>query len=157
MSKTVKIPPGQQRPRWPAHIRVADLPKITRPFAPSVDAAKAGPLGSGRGPYANFRILSRKDCGTDLLVGTTWVDPHLDLGEYGNGVAGKQGYGPADYLYYVIRGGLRVVCSRDGQESVTFDLKADEAIYLAQGWTYAITNPCAEPAYILYVMTPPEI
>jgi hypothetical protein len=144
----------------PERVRVKDLPKITMALQPSSDAPdidQLPPDGDGHVPYANFRIVSKAEYGGNLLFGTTWFDPGVDIGEYSNGVPGLRGYGPADYAFYVIRGKLHLTFSNQAGESGSLDVAADEGVRLPVGWTYGLSNPFEEPLYLVYAMTPAEV
>src|SRR5262245_58874289 len=100
-----------------------------------------------------YRFTSHERFGGDLLFGTTWFAAHYEglEGGYANGdVPGAKSYGPADVVNYVVSGTLRVTYSRPGEESVTVDVGADEALYLARGWVYHKSNPFDEPVYFVY-------
>jgi mannose-6-phosphate isomerase-like protein (cupin superfamily) len=138
----------------PEHIRVQDVPPLTVPFQPVGQATPQSEPGS---PFRMHRVVSKESHGGDLLFGTTWFAPGFEIGPYTNGDGGEPSYGPADYVYYVISGRLRIEFSRDGEEPVTVDVGSDEAIYLARDWTYRMSNPFEEPLYYAYAMTPAEV
>jgi mannose-6-phosphate isomerase-like protein (cupin superfamily) len=100
------------------------------------------------------RIVTRKRCGSNLLLGASWLDP----GEETNWWSSREDndmsdddhwYGPVDETYFIIRGRLRLTWD-EGH----FDVGPDDSVYLAPGWTYHLKNIGDEPAFFVYGMTP---
>ena len=100
------------------------------------------------------RLITRKRCGSELLLGASWMDPGEvtntwssretnDMGE------GDHWYGPVEETYFVISGRLRLTWDEG-----VLDFGADDAVYLAPGWTYRLENVGDEPAFFVYSMTP---
>src|SRR4051812_1229410 len=78
----------------PTKVSVAELPEI-RPLTAAPNATFA-------------RILTGGDQGANLLVGICHMPPGEGTAWAGNGWEGMRGYGPADYLYFVLSGRLTV-------------------------------------------------
>jgi mannose-6-phosphate isomerase-like protein (cupin superfamily) len=100
------------------------------------------------------RIVTRKRCGSNLLLGASWLDPGEETNWWSsrdeNDVSvGDHWYGPVDETYFVIRGRLRLTWD-EGH----FDVGPDDSVYLAPGWTYHLKNIGDEPAFFVYGMTP---
>lgn len=100
------------------------------------------------------RIITRKRCGSNLLLGASWLDP----GEETNWWSSRDDddmseddhwYGPVDETYFIIRGRLRL-----SWDEGHFDVGPDDSVYLAPGWTYHLKNIGDEPAFFVYGMTP---
>jgi mannose-6-phosphate isomerase-like protein (cupin superfamily) len=100
------------------------------------------------------RIVTRKRCGSNLLLGASWLDPGEETNWWSsrdeNDVSeGDHWYGPVDETYFIIRGRLRLTWD-EGH----FDVGPDDSVYLAPGWTYHLKNIGDEPAFFVYGMTP---
>ena len=124
----------------PMVIPLADVPVI--PAAQAVTKVRIA------------RIVTRKRCGSNLLLGASWLDPGEETNWWSsrdeNDVAeGDHWYGPVDETYFIIRGRLRLTWD-EGH----FDVGPDDSVYLAPGWTYHLKNIGDEPAFFVYGMTP---
>ena len=100
------------------------------------------------------RIVTRKRCGSNLLLGASWLDPGEETNWWSSRDAndmaeGDHWYGPVDETYFIIRGRLRLTWD-EGH----FDVGPDDSVYLAPGWTYHLKNIGDEPAFFVYGMTP---
>jgi len=127
------------RPR-PMVIPLADVPVI--PAAQAVTKVRIA------------RIVTRKRCGSNLLLGASWLDPGEETNWWSSRddddvAEGDHWYGPVDETYFIIRGRLRLTWD-EGH----FDVGPDDSVYLAPGWTYHLKNIGDEPAFFVYGMTP---
>jgi mannose-6-phosphate isomerase-like protein (cupin superfamily) len=100
------------------------------------------------------RIVTRKRCGSNLLLGASWLDPGEETNWWSSRddddvAEGDHWYGPVDETYFIIRGRLRLTWD-EGH----FDVGPDDSVYLAPGWTYHLRNIGDEPAFFVYGMTP---
>jgi mannose-6-phosphate isomerase-like protein (cupin superfamily) len=100
------------------------------------------------------RIVTRKRCGSNLLLGASWLDPGEETNWWSSRddddvAEGDHWYGPVDETYFIIRGRLRLTWD-EGH----FDVGPDDSVYLAPGWTYHLKNIGDEPAFLVYGMTP---
>jgi mannose-6-phosphate isomerase-like protein (cupin superfamily) len=100
------------------------------------------------------RIVTRKRCGSNLLLGASWLDPGEETNWWSSRddddvAEGDHWYGPVDETYFIIRGRLRLTWD-EGH----FDVGPDDSVYLAPGWTYHLKNIGDEPAFFVYGMTP---
>ncbi len=100
------------------------------------------------------RIVTRKRCGSNLLLGASWLDPGEETNWWSSRddddvAEGDHWYGPVDETYFIIRGRLRLTWD-EGH----FDVGPDDSVYLAPGWTYHLKNVGDEPAFFVYGMTP---
>ena len=100
------------------------------------------------------RIVTRKRCGSNLLLGASWLDPGEETNRWSSRddddvAEGDHWYGPVDETYFIIRGRLRLTWD-EGH----FDVGPDDSVYLAPGWTYHLKNIGDEPAFFVYGMTP---
>jgi mannose-6-phosphate isomerase-like protein (cupin superfamily) len=100
------------------------------------------------------RIVTRKRCGSNLLLGASWLDPGEETNwwssrEDDDTAEGDHWYGPVDETYFIIRGRLRLTWD-EGH----FDVGPDDSVYLAPGWSYHLKNIGDEPAFFVYGMTP---
>ena len=100
------------------------------------------------------RIVTRKRCGSNLLLGASWLDPGEETNWWSSRDANDMAeddhwYGPVDETYFIIRGRLRLTWD-EGH----FDVGPDDSVYLAPGWTYHLKNIGDEPAFFVYGMTP---
>lgn len=100
------------------------------------------------------RLVTRKRCGSNLLLGACWMDPGEETNtwssrEENDMSPGDHWYGPVDETYFIIRGCLRLTWDEG-----VLDLHPDDAVYLAPGWTYRLENVGDEPAFFVYSMTP---
>lgn len=100
------------------------------------------------------RIVTRKRCGSNLLLGASWLDPGEETNTWSSRAEddmaeGDHWYGPVDETYFIIRGRLRLTWD-EGH----FDVGPDDSVYLAPGWTYHLKNIGDEPAFFVYGMTP---
>jgi mannose-6-phosphate isomerase-like protein (cupin superfamily) len=100
------------------------------------------------------RIVTRKRCGSNLLLGASWLDPGEETNTWSSRdendmTEGDHWYGPVDETYFIIRGRLRLTWD-EGH----FDIGPDDSVYLAPGWTYHLKNIGDEPAFFVYGMTP---
>ena len=100
------------------------------------------------------RIVTRKRCGSNLLLGASWLDPGEETNWWSSRDANDMAeddhwYGPVDETYFIIRGRLRLTWD-EGH----FDVCPDDSVYLAPGWTYHLKNIGDEPAFFVYGMTP---
>jgi hypothetical protein len=126
--------------RKPALIKAKDIPATVFPETPAARYC---------------RIVSHHDHAENLLFGVYTLGPHEDAGWYGNGIPGLRGYGPADYVYFVLSGQLQVGwADTDGNEGA-LDAGPEEAVYLAPGYRYAARNVTDYPVRVIYCMTPP--
>src|ERR1700685_3734706 len=80
----------------PQLIRIQDLPavRVHPDTAPNTLTA---------------RLITNQTTGANMLLGMQTIFPGDDCGWYGNGIPGLRGYGPADYLYFVLSGQLEVL------------------------------------------------
>jgi len=131
--------PSSDRPR-PAKVPLASVPPT--PAAEAVTKVRIA------------RLITKERCGSNLLLGASWLDPgevtntwssadEQDVGE------GDHWYGPVDETYYIIRGRLEL----EWDEGV-LELEPDDAVYLAPGWHYRLRCVGDEPAFFVYGMTP---
>ena len=100
------------------------------------------------------RIVTRKRCGSNLLLGASWLEPGEETNWWSSRddddvAEGDHWYGPVDETYFIIRGRLRLTWD-EGH----FDVGPDDSVYLAPGWTYHLKNIGDEPAFFVYGMTP---
>jgi mannose-6-phosphate isomerase-like protein (cupin superfamily) len=100
------------------------------------------------------RVISKKSAGSNLLLGAAWMDPGEETNVWSsrevNDVAeGDHWYGPVDETYFIISGNLRLTWDEGA-----FDLKPNDCVYLAPGWTYHLKNTGSVPAFFIYSMTP---
>jgi mannose-6-phosphate isomerase-like protein (cupin superfamily) len=100
------------------------------------------------------RIVTRKRCGSNLLLGASWLDPGEETNWWSSRddddvAEGDHWYGPVDETYFIIRGRLRL-----SWDEGHFDVGPDDSVYLAPGWTYHLKNIGDEPAFFVYGMTP---
>lgn len=103
------------------------------------------------------RMVTREGCGSNLLLGACWMDPGETTNVWSfeaedRTAEGDKYYGRVDETYYVIRGRLRL--SWDEGE---LDIGPDDAVYLAPGWSYQLTNVGDEPAFFVYSMAPSPV
>jgi len=124
----------------PMVISLADVPVI--PAAQAVTKVRIA------------RIVTRKRCGSNLLLGASWLDPGEETNWWSSRddddvAEGDHWYGPVDETYFIIRGRLRLTWD-EGH----FDVGPDDSVYLAPGWTYHLKNIGDEPAFFVYGMTP---
>ncbi|HVG66791.1 MAG TPA: cupin domain-containing protein [Gaiellales bacterium] len=124
----------------PMVIPLADVPVI--PAAQAVTKVRIA------------RIVTRKRCGSNLLLGASWLDPGEETNWWSSRddddvAEGDHWYGPVDETYFIIRGRLRLTWD-EGH----FDVGPDDSVYLAPGWTYHLKNIGDEPAFFVYGMTP---
>ena len=127
------------RPR-PAVIHLEDVPVI--PAAEAVTRVRIA------------RIITRKRCGSNLLLGACWMDPGEQTNTWSSRdeddtAPGDHWYGPVDETYFIIRGRLRLTWDEG-----SFDLGPNDSVYLAPGWTYHLENVGDESAFFVYGMTP---
>jgi mannose-6-phosphate isomerase-like protein (cupin superfamily) len=92
------------------------------------------------------RIITRKRCGSNLLLGACWMDPGEQTNTWSSRVEddtapGDHWYGPVDETYFIIRGHLRLTWDEG-----TFDVVPNDSVYLE--------NLGDEPAFFVYGMTP---
>ena len=124
----------------PMVIPLADVPVI--PAAQAVTKVRIA------------RIVTRKRCGSNLLLGASWLDPGEETNWWSSRddddvAEGDHWYGPVDETYFIIRGRLRL-----SWDEGHFDVGPDDSVYLAPGWTYHLKNIGDEPAFFVYGMTP---
>lgn len=102
------------------------------------------------------RIITRGKHGSNLTQGVCWMDPGEQTNRWSshaqNTVAdGDHWYGPVDETYFIVSGTLRFTWD----EGVV-DLRPNDTVYLAPGWTYHLENVSDEPAFFVYNMTPAQ-
>jgi mannose-6-phosphate isomerase-like protein (cupin superfamily) len=100
------------------------------------------------------RIVTRERCGSNLLLGASWLDPGERSNTWSSREQDDMGpddhwYGPVDETYFIIRGHLRLAWDEG-----VLELRPDDSVYLAPGWTYQLENVGSEPAFFVYGMTP---
>jgi mannose-6-phosphate isomerase-like protein (cupin superfamily) len=126
----------------PTRIRVADVERIV-----VLDAA----------PRTTFaRLISHAQFDANLLIGVCTMPPGEDVGWAGNAYPGLDGYGPADYAYYILNGQLAVDWEGQDGDAGRFDLGPEEALYMPAGFKYWARNEGEHTAQFLYCMTPPQ-
>jgi mannose-6-phosphate isomerase-like protein (cupin superfamily) len=128
-----------------------------RPRIVPLESAPVIPADEAPTKVRIARLVTREDCGSDLLLGACWMDPGERTnawsfeGEDRTG-SGDKWYGPVDETYFVIRGRLRLTWD-EGE----LEFGADDAVYLAPGWTYTLENVGDEPAFFVYSMAPSPV
>jgi mannose-6-phosphate isomerase-like protein (cupin superfamily) len=100
------------------------------------------------------RIVTRDRCGSNLLLGASWLDPGERSNVWSSREQDDMGpddhwYGPVDETYFIIRGHLRLTWDEG-----VLELRPEDSVYLAPGWTYQLENVGSEPAFFVYGMTP---
>jgi mannose-6-phosphate isomerase-like protein (cupin superfamily) len=99
------------------------------------------------------RIVTRAQTGSDVMFGASWVLPNETTGvtAFRDDVTENEtAYGYRHEVYYVVRGELDVIW-----EHGVLHARADEAVYLAPGWSYQLHNPGSEETFFVYAMHPP--
>ena len=99
------------------------------------------------------RLVTRARCGSDLVLGVSWLDPGdktnvWSTGQVDDGAA-EHFYGDVEEAYYVLRGRLRLTWD-DG----VAEFGANDAVYLASGWKYELENIGDEQAHLVYCFAP---
>jgi mannose-6-phosphate isomerase-like protein (cupin superfamily) len=103
------------------------------------------------------RLVSRERCGSNLLLGACWMDPGEETNVWSfesedTTDEGDKYYGEVDETYFVIHGRLRLTWD-EGE----IEIGANDAVYLAPGWTYHLKNVGDEPAFFVYGMAPSPV
>jgi mannose-6-phosphate isomerase-like protein (cupin superfamily) len=125
----------------PTKVAVGDLPEL-RPLAAAPNATFA-------------RIITAAEHGANLLFGVCNMPPGEGTDWAGNGWEGMRGYGPSDYVYYVLSGRLRVQWADRSGQTGEEHLLPEEAMYMPPGYRYRATNVGIHIAKFIYTMTPP--
>jgi mannose-6-phosphate isomerase-like protein (cupin superfamily) len=130
------------------------LPDRPRPMVVPLDSVAVTPADQAVTQVRIARVITRKRCGSNLLLGASWIDPGEATNTWSsrdeNDMAeGDHWYGPVDETYFIIRGNLRLTWDEGA-----FDLGPDDCVYLAPGWTYHLENTGDEPAFFVYGMAP---
>ncbi len=100
------------------------------------------------------RVITRERCGSNLLLGASWMDPGEQTNTWSSRAAndmaeGDHWYGAVDETYFIITGHLRLTWDEG-----VLELNPNDCVYLAPGWTYHLENVGTEPAFFVYSMTP---
>jgi mannose-6-phosphate isomerase-like protein (cupin superfamily) len=100
------------------------------------------------------RLVTRKRCGSNLLLGASWMDPGEETNTWSSRAEddtapGDHWYGPVEETYFIIKGRLRLTWDKG-----VLELSPNDAVFLAPGWTYHLKNVGDEPAFFVYSMTP---
>jgi mannose-6-phosphate isomerase-like protein (cupin superfamily) len=102
-------------------------------------------------------MITKGEHGTEILLGACWMHP----GQVANPwsfknedpeVPGLTHYGPTHEVYFVLGGRIRL--SWDGG---TLEAGANDAVYLAPGWRYALESIGDKQAFFLWAMSPPPV
>jgi len=99
------------------------------------------------------RLITRRRCGSNLVVGVAWLDPgdktnHWSTEETDDSKA-DHFYGPVEETYFVLQGRLRLTWNEG-----TLEFGANDAVYLAAGWRYQLENIGTERATLVYSFAP---
>ena len=102
-------------------------------------------------------IFTRGEHGTEVLLGAAWMEPGQECNPWSfehedPGIEGLTFYGPTHETYFVVKGRLRLTWNGGELEA-----GANEAVYLAPGFRYALRCIGDERAYFLWSMTPPPV
>lgn len=100
------------------------------------------------------RLVTKKRCGSNLLLGASWMDPGEETNTWSSRpdddtTPGDHWYGPVEETYFIIKGRLRLTWDEG-----VLELSPNDAVFLAPGWTYHLKNVGDEPAFFVYSMTP---
>lgn len=130
---------------------MTDKPK---PMVVPLDSVPVIPADEAVTKVRIARIITRKRCGSDLLLGACWMDPGEETNTWSSREENDLGpddhwYGPVDETYFIIEGQLRVE-----SDAGSFDLGPTDSFYLAPGWEYRLKNVGDVPAFFVYSMTP---
>lgn len=102
------------------------------------------------------RLITQTRCGSDLTQGCAWMEPGEESSVWSSrDVDDKREvdhwYGPVLETYFIIRGHLELTWDQG-----VLDLKPNDSVFLAPGWTYQLKNVGEEPAFFVYNMTPSQ-
>lgn len=100
------------------------------------------------------RLVTKKRCGSNLLVGVAWLDPgdktNIWSTEEEEGSApAEHWYGALEETYFVLRGRMRLTWT-DG----ALEIGPNDAVYLPAGWRYQLENIGDEEACLVYSFSP---
>lgn len=100
------------------------------------------------------RLVTKKRCGSDLLIGVAWVEPGKKTNWWStesddNTNSDEHWYGPLDETYYVLRGRLRLAWSEG-----VLEFGAEDAVFLPAGWRYELENIGKDEACLVYSFYP---
>jgi mannose-6-phosphate isomerase-like protein (cupin superfamily) len=129
----------------------------SRPQVVPLDSVPVIPAEDAPTKVRIARLVTRERCGSNLLLGACWMDPGEETNVWSfedvdRTAAGDKYYGPVDETYFVLRGRLRLTWD-EGE----LDIGPDDAVYLAPGWRYRLTNVGDEPAFFVYGMAPSPV
>jgi mannose-6-phosphate isomerase-like protein (cupin superfamily) len=128
-----------------------------RPQIVPLDSVPVIPADEAPTKVRIARLVTREGSGSNLLLGACWMDPGertnaWSFEEEDRTGAGDKWYGPVDETYFVVGGRLRLTWD-EGE----LEFGADDAVYLAPGWTYTLENVSDEAAFFLYSMAPSPV
>jgi mannose-6-phosphate isomerase-like protein (cupin superfamily) len=128
-----------------------------RPQIVPLDSVPVIPADEAPTKVRIARLVTREGSGSNLLLGACWMDPGertnaWSFEEEDRTGAGDKWYGPVDETYFVVGGRLRLTWD-EGE----LEFGADDAVYLAPGWTYTLENVGDEAAFFLYSMAPSPV
>jgi hypothetical protein len=133
---------------------MADPDTRPRPMVVPLASVPPTPAAEAVTKVRIARLITRKRCGSNLLLGASWLDPGEVTNTWSSAAdddAAPDGhwYGPVDETYFIIRGNLTLTWD-EGELA----LGPDDAVYLAPGWHYRLENTGEEPAFFVYGMAP---
>jgi len=133
---------------------MADSDTRPRPMVVPLASVPPTPAGEAVTKVRIARLITRTRCGSNLLLGASWLDPGEVTNTWSSAVdddaaPGDHWYGPVDETYFIIRGHLTLTWD-EGELA----LGPEDAVYLAPGWHYRLENTGEEPAFFVYGMTP---
>ena len=125
-----------------------------RPMVVPLASVEPTPAAAAVTKVRIARLVTRERCGSELLLGASWMDPGEETNLWSSREADDTGpddhwYGPVEETYFIIRGRLRLTWDEG-----VLELGPDDAVYLAPGWTYRLANVGDEAAFFVYSMTP---
>ena len=125
-----------------------------KPMVVPLDSVPPVPADQAVTKVRIARLVTKKRCGSNLLLGASWMDPGEETNTWSSRAEddtapGDHWYGPVDETYFIIKGRLQLTWDEG-----ILELSPNDAVFLAPGWTYHLKNVGDEPAFFVYSMTP---
>jgi mannose-6-phosphate isomerase-like protein (cupin superfamily) len=125
-----------------------------RPAVESADSVPA--LEASQSPIGVklARVITRTRHNSEITLGVCWVNPGevtrwWSFEEEDQHRPDESFQGPKHETYFIVRGRLRLTWNEGA-----FDLKPNDAVYLAPGWHYQLQNIGDEPAFFVFNVWP---
>jgi mannose-6-phosphate isomerase-like protein (cupin superfamily) len=133
--------------------RPQSIPLASIPVTPAAEAVTKVRIA---------RVVTRERCGSNLLLGASWLDPGEETNTWSSSTERDVGaddhwYGPVDETYFIVEGRFELdyASAADGDDDRgVLELQPHDCVYLAPGYHYRLRCTSAEPGFFVYSMTP---